>query len=252
MPVRDFTIAQRSGPRPATIDLARCYNLGFTMRDPEKMQRHLEEVYKLGIKELVCERPPLVMPISAWTVLTDTEISVQRPQTSGEVEIVTVADTDGAVYVGVGSDHTDRALEAIDIPWAKQVAPNVVAPVLWPWEEVEPHWDRVRMEAEVVDGGQRVKYQEASVAEFWTPTEMLAGARESVKPVPGGVILFSGTVVSLEERLRFAEQWTLRMTDPVLDRRIEHTYRVTVLADEVLNDGSATGDVARGAALARG
>ena len=67
--------------------------------------------------------------------------------------------------------------------------------------------------------------------------------------VPGAIILFSGTVVSIEERLRFAQEWTISMTDPVLGRTLQHTYRVELLATEVLNDGSATGDVARGAAL---
>jgi hypothetical protein len=67
--------------------------------------------------------------------------------------------------------------------------------------------------------------------------------------VPGAIILFSGTVVSIEERLRFAEEWTITMTDPVLGRSLSHTYRVELLSVEVLNDGSATGDVAKGAAL---
>jgi hypothetical protein len=39
------------------------------------------------------------------------------------------------------------------------------------------------------------------------------------------------------------------MIDPVLNRTIEHTYTVSVLAGEVLNDGSSTGDIAKGAAL---
>lgn len=104
-----FTIEDAAGRHPATIDFVRCYNLGFTMRDAAKMQRHLEECYALGIKELICDRPPLVMPISPWAVLTDDRVAVQRPKTSGEVEIETIADADGTVYVGVGSDHTDRA-----------------------------------------------------------------------------------------------------------------------------------------------
>jgi len=247
---RTFTLHETDGrATELPIDFVRCYNLGFTMRDAAKMQAHLEECYKLGIKELICERPPLVMPISTWAVLTDDYVTVQRPKTSGEIEIVTIADADGEVYVTAGSDHTDRSLETIDIPWSKQVTPNVVIPHVWRWRDVRDHWDQVRMESWVVDGGERVKYQDASVAEFWTPQEMLDGARESVVPVPGAIILFSGTVVSLEERLRFAEEWTLRMTDPVLGRTLEHTYRVEVLATEVLNDGSASGDVARGAAL---
>lgn len=250
MTQRTFTLHEIDGQStPLTIDFVRCYNLGFTMRDEAKMQAHLEECYKLGIKELICDRPPLVMPISTWAVLTDDAITVQRPKTSGEIEIVTIADADGEVYVTAGSDHTDRSLETIDIPWSKQVTPNVVIPQVWRWSDVRDHWDQVIMESWVVDAGERVKYQEASVAEFWTPQEMLDGARESVVPVPGAIILFSGTVVSLEERLRFGQEWTLRMTDPVLGRTLEHDYRVEVLATEVLNDGSASGDVARGVAL---
>lgn len=249
----DLTVERRSGAESMRLDLARCYNLGFTIRDPEKMQRHLEECYKLGIPELVVDRPPLVMPISPWAVVADATVPVQRPRTSGEVEIVTLAtsagDEPGSVYVTVGSDHTDRALEAIDIPWSKQVAPNVIAPTVWPWDEVADHWDRCSMASWVVDGGERVKYQEASVSEFWTPLEMLAGVRDSVVPVDGAVVLFSGTVVSLEEQLRFGREWTLQLHDPVLDRTIEHTYSVVVLAEEVLNDGSRSGDIASGAAV---
>jgi len=191
------------------------------------------------------------MPISTWAVLTDDVITVQRDRTSGEVEIATVVDADGVIYVGVGSDHTDRALECIDIPWSKQVAPNVIAPTLWRWDEVADHWDDVLMESWVVDGGVRMKYQEANVSEFWTPVEMLQGVRDSVVDSGGAIAFLSGTVVSIEETLRFAEEWTIRLIDPVLDRIIEHTYRVEVLAREVLNDGSVDGGIVAGTASAR-
>lgn len=219
------------------------------MRDEAKMQAHLEECYKLGIKELICERPPLVMPISSWAVLTDNHIGVQRPKTSGEVEIVTIVDENDEIFVSVGSDHTDRSLETIDIPWSKQVAPNVVAPQMWRWNDVKDHWDDIHMESWVIDKGEVVKFQEAMVNEFWTPAEMVQGLRDSVVRVAGPNILFSGTVVSIGEELRFAESWTIKMTDPTLNRSIEHTYTVDVLGSEVLNDGSASGDVAKGAAL---
>jgi hypothetical protein len=248
MTLRTFTVVDADGAHDLTIDLVRAYNLGFTIRDAEKMQRHLEECNRVGVPIPQVTRPPLVMPISPWAVLTDDVIPVQRPKTSGEVEIATVVDADGTVYVGVGSDHTDRSLECIDIPWSKQVAPNVIAPTLWRWDDVAGHWDDVQMESWVVDDGERRKYQEASVAEFWTPAEMLEGLRDSVVD-PGGALAFlSGTVVSIEETLRFAQEWTIRLADPALGRTIEHTYRVEVLADEVLNDGSAGGDIAKGTA----
>ena len=250
MSVLKFKLIEKDGASSdKSMDFSRGYNLGFTMRDEAKMQAHLEECYKLGIKELICERPPLVMPISSWAVLTDTHIGVQRPKTSGEVEIVTIVDENDEIFVSVGSDHTDRSLETIDIPWSKQVAPNVVAPQMWRWNDVKDHWDDIHMESWVIDQGETVKYQEAMVNEFWTPAEMVQGLRDSVVRVPGANILFSGTVVSIGEKLRFAESWTIKMTDPVLNRVIEHTYTVDVLAREVLNDGSASGDVAKGEAL---
>jgi hypothetical protein len=252
MTQRTFTVQSSTGTRSLTLDLVRAYNLGFTIRDEDKMRRHLEECNRVGVPIPVVTRPPLVMPISTWAVVTDDVIEVQRRKTSGEVEIATVVDADGTVYVGVGSDHTDRALETIDIPWSKQVAPNVIAPQLWPWDEVADHWDEIVMESWVVDGGERRKYQEASVAEFWTPMEMLEGLRRSVDAPAGAVAFLSGTVVSIEETLRFAEEWTLRLHDPVLGRTIEHTYRVQVLADEVLNDGSASGDIAKGETVTAG
>jgi len=86
MSVRSLRIQETTGEvTPVDVDFVRCYNLGFTMRDEAKMQAHLEECYKLGVKELICDRPPLVMPISMWATLTDDVISVQRPKTSGEV-----------------------------------------------------------------------------------------------------------------------------------------------------------------------
>jgi hypothetical protein len=120
---------------------------------------------------------------------------------------------------------------------------------MWRWNDVKDHWDDIHMESWVIDQGETVKYQEAMVNEFWTPAEMVQGLRDSVVRVPGANILFSGTVVSIGEKLRFAESWTIKMTDPVLNRVIEHTYTVDVLAREVLNDGSASGDVAKGEAL---
>jgi len=248
---RTFTVQQADGNRELVLDLVRAYNLGFTIRDEEKMRRHLEECHRVGVPIPVVTRPPLVMPISTWAVLTDDVITVQRDRTSGEVEIATVVDADGVIYVGVGSDHTDRALECIDIPWSKQVAPNVIAPTLWRWDEVADHWDDVLMESWVVDGGVRMKYQEANVSEFWTPVEMLQGVRDSVVDSGGAIAFLSGTVVSIEETLRFAEEWTIRLIDPVLDRIIEHTYRVEVLAREVLNDGSVDGGIVAGTASAR-
>lgn len=227
-------IAVKDGEETLDFPVKRVYNLGFTIRDAAKMQAHLDEVAKEGVPPPSTDRPPIIFPISAWSTITDTQVPVQYSKTSGEIEIVTLILED-EVYVGVGSDHTDRALEAINIPWSKQVAPNVLAPTIWRWSDVADHWDHIEMECYVEEGGRRVLYQKAGVAEFWTPIEMresLAGRIASVQD--GGLVLFSGTVVSVDHRLSYSREWTISMIDPVLDRRIDHTYRIIVLDEELL------------------
>jgi len=214
------------------IEVGRVYNLGFTIRDAEKMQRHLEECYAVGVPELKVDKPPLIFPMSSWATITDSDVSVQRARTSGEVEIVTIS-LAGELYVGVGSDHTDRELETIDIPWSKQVAPNVLAPTLWRWADVEGHWDDVMLESYVSDGGEEILYQRASVSEFWTPVEMVTSLVGRVPETTAAQILFSGTVVSEGEQLNFGRKWRIAMIDPVFNRKIEHSYQIVVLSEEV-------------------
>lgn len=223
-----------SGTERLDFPAERVYNLGFTIRDAAKMQAHLDEVAREGVPPPSTDHPPVIFPISPWATITDTEVPVQYDKTSGEIEIVTLALGD-QVFVGVGSDHTDRALESIDIPWSKQVAPNVLAPTVWRWTDVQDHWDEVQLESYVLEGEERKLYQRAGVAEFWTPIEMRDSLHGRIKPVEGGgLILFSGTVVSVDHTLSYSREWTLRMIDPVLRRMIEHTYHVIVLNEEVL------------------
>lgn len=221
-----LTVDGPDGGRERDLEIGRVYNLGFTIRDPEKMQRHLDEV--TGVHIDWPKRPPVIFPISAWATLTSADVPVQYGRTSGEIEIVTIVTGDG-LLVGVGSDHTDRALEATDIPWGKQVAPNVLAPTVWRWSDVADHWDEVLLES-YVDGE---LYQRATVAEFWTPPEMADSVVGRVPDVPGARVLFSGTVVSLKEELDFGRSWSLRMSDPATGRTIRHDYQVTVLEEEI-------------------
>jgi hypothetical protein len=228
-----LTVARRDGEQALVFDVQRMYNLAFTLRDAARMQQHLDEIAKSGIPGPKVDRPPAIYPVSDWTITTAPEITVQREKTSGEVEI-TILKHDGSLLVGVGSDHTDRELEALDILWSKQVCPNVLAPTVWRWEDVKDHWDEISMESEVGGNGERTLYQQASVAEFWTPEEMLASLEGRVKLLEDGLVLFSGTVASKQGTLTYADRWTIRMVDPVLSRKIEHTYRVTVLSKELL------------------
>jgi hypothetical protein len=118
--------------------------LGWSARDRNQLEDHIRELAKLGIrgpKEI-----PEAFIVSPDLAITESEIKVEHGQTCGEVEYVLVM-IDGKMYVTVGSDHTDRKLEAEDILKSKQRYPKVLSKELWPFEEVIDHWDKIILEA---------------------------------------------------------------------------------------------------------
>ncbi len=229
----EFVLVDHDGTESALqIPVTRGYNLGFTIRDAAKMQAHIDEVALVGVVVPEIERPPIIFPISGWAWITSSVCPVQTEYTSGEIELL-VVDTGDELFVGVGSDHTDRSLESHDIPWSKQVAPNVLAPTLWRWSDVEAHWDECTLESHVWHEGERIRYQSASVAEFWTPGEMAHSVEGRVSDLKPRLML-SGTVVSEGGHLIYGDRWEFQLADPVLGRTIKHQYDVVVLAAEVL------------------
>ena len=106
---------------------------------------------------------------------TYSEIEVYGSETSGEVEYVLCIVTEDEVYVGLGSDHTDRHLEEVDIPRAKQICPNLMGRKVWPLEEVESHWDDLLMNASAVKDGKETLYQEGRLGLLLNPAELMAG-----------------------------------------------------------------------------
>ena len=73
---------------------------------------------------------------------------------SGEVEYILLK-TDNRIWVGVGSDHTDRAIEHIGITIAKQLCDKPIAMTFWLLEEVEAHWERLALKSYIEDGGKK-------------------------------------------------------------------------------------------------
>jgi hypothetical protein len=210
------------------FDIARMYNLGSATRKAETAVAHQEEVAKEGIRIALDVPAPRIYPIATHALTTGTEAEAQSSHSSGEVEIVLLlADQ---LYVGVGSDHTDRALEKTSIPWSKQVTPNVLAPVMWPFEAMRARWDDCVMRS-WVDGR---LYQDVPVAAFLHPDDVLRIVRERVPGMPRrDVLIFCGTIVSLDKALGFGRRWEIEMEDPKAGRRIRHGYEVVNLLDAV-------------------
>lgn len=223
------TIAPLSGSEVSrTISVQRNYNLGSATRDPDSAKAHQEEVADAGVAIALDIPAPRIYPIAVEALTTGREVQVQSNETSGEVEIVLyVADQ---LYVGVGSDHTDRALEKTSIPWSKQVCSNVLAPTLWQFEDIRDHWDDCVLRS-AVDGD---LYQDVSVAAFLHPDDILEIMRDRVSKLPErDYLVFCGTYVSIDKTLKFGESWSFELEDPTSDRRIAHSYQVTNLFDGI-------------------
>ena len=213
--------------RRAELNLKRCYNLGSATRKPETAVAHQEEVKSIGIAIAFDIPAPRIYPLGAEIVSTTDTITVQGDKTSGEVEIVIVVTDD--IYVGVGSDHTDRALERTSIVWSKQACANVLAPKLWRWSDVKDRWDTFAMRS-WVDGR---LYQECLTEAFMSPETMLAVLKERVIALPArDFCVFGGTIVALDKTIGFGRRWEIEMAQPGGDS-IRHGYDVVNLMDEI-------------------
>ena len=147
-----------------SLRIERMYNFGSATRDPDAAFAHQEEVAKSGIYIASDVPAPRIYPIGLHALGTDSSVFVQSAQTSGEVEIVIhVGDK---IHVGIGSDHTDRALETVSIPGSKQACVNHLAAVFWAWDEIADTWDDCIMRSWVDDR----LYQEVGVNKFLIPT----------------------------------------------------------------------------------
>lgn len=206
----------------------RLWNLGSALVNDGQAALHRAEMSKVGIHVATHIPAPRIYPLSTHTISTDSEVAVHGSRTSGEVEPVVIVQ-DGVTYVGVGSDHTDRDLERHSIVLSKQVCDNVLAPVMWRWEDVSDTWSRLMLRS-WVDGE---LYQEVEAGAFIAPDVLIGIIHERVDEVPDNFIIFAGTGVSVTGELEFGKRWRFELADPVGGAAIEHEYVVRNILDEV-------------------
>ena len=130
----------------------------------------------------------------------------------------------GRIFVGCGSDHTDRKVEAYSVTVSKQMCDKPIAPALWELEEVIGHWDRMILRSYATIKGERVLYQEGTLDAMLPVADLIArgfGGRE----LPDGCAMFGGTFAA-KGGIRPADRFEFELEDPVLKRTISHGYDV--------------------------
>jgi 2-keto-4-pentenoate hydratase/2-oxohepta-3-ene-1,7-dioic acid hydratase in catechol pathway len=215
-----FTLSNK---KTISLNVKKSVCIGYSGRNQEMVKKHIDELAHEGIP--APPEVPMVYPISNLLVTQSENVQILGEQTSGEVEFVILVSPAGK-YLTVGSDHTDRKLEAVSIPYAKQVCPKPVATEAWLLEEVLPHWDQLLLTCEVEINNKWELYQEGSVSAVLPVQEILQFAQKRHCIEDNGTVLFCGTVPIVGGKFKYGSAYRLTINDPILGRSIQHTYKV--------------------------
>lgn len=221
-----FEISTQMGVRPADIEVRTGLLAGYTGRDRDSVLTHVRELAHHGVP--VPARVPTVYAVPASRLIIGSQISVNGRRTSGEAEFVLYRNG-SELLVGVGSDHTDRELEANSVVKAKQCCDKPLGPVLWRYEDLCDHWDELLLRSFVLGDGLREKYQEGSVASMMQPHAVLDEV-ERRTPIDDALV-FSGTLPLIGGELHVGGGFRAELVDPVLNRVLACEYAVDVLPE---------------------
>jgi hypothetical protein len=217
-------------PSERKLDVAAVKNLviaGWTGRNTDALEAHIKELEALGVK-----RPksvPIFYRVAASLLTTAETIEVVGDKSSGEIEFVLYGLDDG-MWIGVGSDHTDRKAETIGVTLSKQMCAKPVGDTLWRYDEVKPHWDKLKLRSFVQADSQRRPYQEGPVTTMRSPEELIRLYTGS-DTLPPGTAMFCGTL-AVHGEISYGGIFGMALEDPVLGRRLMHTYKTVQLPDE--------------------
>ncbi|MBT3360171.1 MAG: DUF2848 family protein [Rhodospirillales bacterium] len=198
---------------------------GMTGRDVEAVQKHIDELAELGVD------PPSTIPIyyrvSAGLLTQAQRIEVVGSDSSGEVEAVLIGTNEG-MLVAVGSDHTDRKVEADSIAISKQMCPKPISVDVWRYADVVDGWDGIQLVSDKIDGGEWTPYQRGSMGKVRKPEDLIGGFFNGLSELPAGVVMYTGTIETLVE-IGGADQFAMALVDPKNGRTLSYVYDAAIL-----------------------
>lgn len=219
-----FTVDAQGSTTQLTLAIDKAVIAGWTGRDPVARDKHIAELEAVGIARPAST--PIYYRCSARRLTQDGRIECTGSDSSGEVEFVLIG-WQGRIFVGCGSDHTDRKVEAYSVTVSKQMCDKVVASTLWKLEDVIGHWDKMILRSWAWIKGERVLYQEGTLDAMLPVDDLIARGFEGGK-LPDGCAMFGGTFAA-KGGIRPADRFEFELEDPVLKRTIRHRYDVVTL-----------------------
>jgi hypothetical protein len=220
----EVDLVQGTSVRRAYVAVTSLVVAGWTGRDKGAVEKHIRELEEIGIARPAST--PIYYRASARRLTTADVIEATGTASSGEVEFV-LAQWDGQLWVGIGSDHTDREVEKYNITVSKQMCDKPVGTTFWKFEDLAGHWDSLILRSFIHENGKRVLYQEGTLAGMLDPKTLIAN-RDGGKALDEGMLMYCGTFAA-KGGIRPAGRFEYEIEDPVLKRKIEHGYNIETL-----------------------
>lgn len=181
---------------------------GYTGRDRRAVQSHIDELAHIGVKPP--ERVPMFYELPADLLTTAPVVKVACTRTSGEVEPVVVFSA-GNLYLGVGSDHTDREVEVESVAASKAAAPKPIGSTVVPLPPLESRWDEIEISCHA-DGA---AYQQGTLGSMLTATSLLDELAEvTQRDLAEDTVMFCGTLPLLTGEFVYATRYEMKMRVP--------------------------------------
>lgn len=201
----------------------RMINAGYTGKNQQAVQKHIDELKELGIP--APGKIPVFFPKYPDRITQDRIIPCLDEEAHiGEAEYVLLFSGE-EIYVAAGSDHTDRSLEQVSIPRAKQVYPNIISKDAWKLNDVEGRFDELVLHSYVENNGEKMLYQEATLGELLNPGELLEHLKDIIDLSDrDGLVIYSGTVAGSFE-IDYSPFFEVAIKDLKRDMVLTCSYR---------------------------
>jgi hypothetical protein len=196
---------------------------GYTGRNQQEVRAHIDELGAHGIPAPA--EIPTVFRTTLDRLTTESEVEVLGGHSSGEAEVVLLV-RGKQMWVAVGSDHTDRDLEKLDITASKQVCPKPVSAEVWKYSEIRDRWDDLVLRSWVGERGREQLYQEGRMSAVLSPEELLGILRGRHGKLVDGAAIFTGTIPLIGGAFAPRAYFEANLYDPKTKRSLRCAYRV--------------------------
>lgn len=223
-----FTLHKGGEAVELPIQYDQLFAIGYAGRNMEKTMEHIRELEEqLGVP--APKKIPTIFQMSNQNLTQDHDLYFVGGDTCGEVEYIIITDGE-KIYIGLGSDHTDRKLESASVPKAKQVALKPIARDVWDFEDMKDHWDSIILRSYQTVDGKEVPYQDGTLADI-LPVDFLMNEMKTRIGEVSHSVIYSGTV-PLMNGFKYGSNFRCEMVDEVLNRKIAFDYDIKVITEE--------------------